>query len=454
MKKARKGAILDEIVSDLRKRRPRSDEQGTFEVSRSSVEILSKVKYTLLTGIDSFDECTGGLPFGRIVELYGLEASGKTAMCIRSMIRAQQRHIYERIKEDDGKITLKRVPKDAEVVILCIDNEQSFDADEKVTYKDPDDGQTYSLDIALARCDTVDQLFKMSEAVITKMSEYRKKNPDKLFFVVIVVDTIAGTSSKEELTADWNKEDYQRQPKQLRRGFRRLQRKVNRENVCMICTNQVSDSYAQKGAKRGKSMVPQDSDFSTFGGRALKFFASLRIFMYKVTANYRLSKGVRFSQGFLLGFFTSKNRFKKPCRSGRVALLFDGGLSNEYSTLETLIYLRLAKYDGEQIAFRFSAAGITPETFGPRGSDGEGMDLEEEDDAADEAGRGRNPKCPSRAAWPSFYQTHRTDIDKLWEKGIDILFGSESASDFSEAGDGGDDDVIDVEDDEEKDGED
>lgn len=443
MKKARKGAILDDIVSDLKKRRPRNDEQGTFEVSRSSVEILSKVKYTLLTGIEPFDECTGGLPFGRIVELYGLEASGKTAMCIRSMIRAQQRHIYERVKADDGSVSLVRVPKDVEVVILCIDNEQSFDNDEKITYKDPDDGQTYSLDIALARCDTIDQMFKMADAVIAKMSEYRKKNPDKLFFVVIVVDTIAGTSSKEELTADWNKEDYQRQPKQLRRGFRRLQRRINRENVCMICTNQVSDSYAQKQGKKGKSMVPQDTDFSTFGGRALKFFATLRIFMYKVSATYRLSKGVRFSQGFLLGFFTSKNRFKKPCRSGRVALLFDGGLSNDYSILETLIYLHLAKYDGEAIAFRFKASGIVPETFGPRGSDGEGMDLQEEDDETDETGRSINPKCPSRAAWPSFYQTHRSDLDKLWQKGVDILFGSEATSDFSEAT--SDDDAIDVE---------
>lgn len=429
MKKgARKLSILEDVVGDLRKRRPRTDEGGTFEVSRSSVEILSRVKYALMTGIESFDECTGGLPFGRIVELYGLEASGKTAMCIRSMIRAQQRHIYERIRASDGTLTLKRVDKDVEVVIMCIDNEQSFDADEKITWKDPETGVSTTLDIALARCDTVDQMFKMCDTVIAKMTEYRKKYPDKLFFVVLVVDTIAGTSSKEELTADWNKEDYQRQPKQLRRGFRRLQRRVNRENVLMLCTNQVSETYAQKHGK-GKSNIPQDTDFATFGGRALKFFATLRIFMYKVSANYKLSKAARFSQGYLLGFYTSKNRFKKPCRSGRIALLFEGGLSNEYSFLETLCYLRLAKFEGEEIAFRFKAAGITTTTFGPQGSDGESMDLEEEDDK--EEGRGTNPRCPSRLQWPSFCLTHKADIDKLWDKGVEILFGSE-ASDFSE----------------------
>jgi hypothetical protein len=65
------------------------------------------------------------------------------------------------------------------------------------------------------------------------------------------------------------------------------------------------------------------------------------------------------------------------------------------------------------------------------------MDLEEADDH--EEGRGTNPRCPSRLQWPSFYLTHKEDLDKLWDKGVEILFGSE-VSDFSEA------DVVDVDD--------
>jgi RecA/RadA recombinase len=291
------------------------------EVCRTNKNVLSKVRYVLKTGIRSFDRATGCVPFGRVTEIYGLDTCGKTALVMRCAIRAQMREIYERISDPDhpAKTIFQQIPEGSDVTVLYVDNEQSIDADGKTVV----DG--VELNAVLMRCDTVDQLFKSVDYTIDAISAHEKES-GRQQFVVVIVDTIAGTASKEEMTAEWGKDDYNRQPKQLRQAFRRMTRKINRQNVAMICTNQVSDRYQAAGGKgKGKSNLPQDGDFSTFGGRALKYYATLRIFMYRAYT-WSLMRGSKFPDGMLVGFQTSKNRQVKPLRTGRMVLVFSNNL--------------------------------------------------------------------------------------------------------------------------------
>ena len=133
-----------------------------YEVIRSSEsEFLSGINYVLYTGIESWDEYTGGMPFGRLVEVYGVESCGKTAFCLRCCVRAQQRYIYKRkIDATTNAISYERIDEKCEVVILYIDNEQSLDEGAKVIV----DGT--EIDALVARCDTIDQLFKMVDDTI------------------------------------------------------------------------------------------------------------------------------------------------------------------------------------------------------------------------------------------------------------------------------------------------
>ena len=421
--------LKDRIVASVKRIAPRNKDAGSIEVCRTNKEILSRVRYVLTTGIKPFDDAVGGFPFGRVVELYGLESCGKTAVCMRSAVRAQKREIYERIKvEDTEKIeyVLRKIPNDADVTVLYIDNEQSLEDDEKIVIEDVE------IDAVLARCDTVELLFKTIDKTLDEISAFEKQT-GRQQFVVVIVDTIAGTSSKEEMTKDWGKDDYSRQPKQLREAFRRMTRKINRQNVCMICTNQVSDSYkaAQAGKKGNKSTLPRDQDFSTFGGRALKFYATVRIFMFKIPdVKYTLVKGAQFAAGFLVGFFTSKNRQVKPLREGRMALLSDRGLDNTFSILESLIYYGFAVYDKENggYAFRFNAWKIPMTTFG--GSNA--IDLEEGDAAEEESRseRKKNPRIESRAEWPAFYEAHKADFDAMWAAAKNYIFATEGIGGF------------------------
>jgi recombination protein RecA len=435
------------VARQLKRQRPKdSNEEGTFDVALSTEDILSKVEYVLKTGIDAMDVACGGLPFGRIVELYGLEACGKSALCIRSLIKAQIGEIYHRKMTDKGLVLTKVDISKIAVTTVFIDNEQSVDEDEKIVI------EGVALDCVIARCDTVDQIFKMSDIVIEKIKEkqeeeFKKAKEEKrdpiIYFVVLVVDTIAGTSSKQEMTKDWNKEDFQRQPKMLSEGFRRMQREINRHNVLMVCTNQVRDAFKQTapGHKKIHYSTPQNDDYSTFGGKALRFYSSLRIFMFRLNENYKLS-GARFSQGYLIGFRTQKNRQIKPLREGRMVILFEGGLNNLYSRLETMTFLGLTKYSPstKRLSMQFAKFGIVPTTFtAPASKKSAGRSLEEDD----ERGKANNdPELPSKKDWPAFYAEHQADMDALWAKASEVMFSDNAVGAEPEA----DEDDIDLDD--------
>lgn len=404
-------STIDSVISELRRHRPRKDDAGTYDVDRSTTNIMSKVNYVLRSGLDPFDRVTGGIPFGRVTEIYGLESCGKSALVQLLAVQAQRGEVYDRIKNEKLQ--------NPNVTVLYIDNEQSLDSGERAVI----DGTP--LDVILARCDTVDDLFRIVDVTINAISKVETETGIPQY-IVIVVDTIAGTSSKEEMSQDWSKEDFNRQAKFMSKGFRRMRLAFTRHNVAMICVNQVRDSFKAKLLAGRFVNEPQDDDFTTFGGRALKFYSSLRVFMHAISKNYRLSKSTRFSQGLLIHFIATKNRLMKPFRYGRMALLFEGGLNNTYSRLETLIALHVAeiKKDGTgRIQFMFERHGVSAESFKL-------------------SGRQRNPEIGSKAEWPAFYSDHRQDFDKLWETAINLMFvdaqsGNEAADEL---------DVDDVED--------
>ena len=423
----------DEVMAALQRGAPRPKDNGkpvaTYEISRTTEHVLSEIKYVLTVGLRPFDDMAGGFPFGRICEVYGLESCGKTALVLRTAIRAQQFQICEISRQPDGNIVYTPVdPAHCDVAVLYIDNEQSVDDDSKLII----DGKQG--DVILARADTVDHIFKMVEVVIQTARDREIRfteegNPRKQF-VVVVVDTIAATSSRQELEQDWGKDDYPRQAQQISAGFRQIVRDINRHNVCMICTNQTRENIqaSERGGRRIRLPTPQDSEYTTFGGRALRFYASHRIFMFQIASKYKLVPGSQFSAGYLIGFRTIKNRIRKPLREGRMVIIFDdqnGGLHDTFSVLETLIFLGFAevqnKEKGTHIVFKFMSNKIPLKTFGVDHT----VTTFAEDDEKPAAKRGRGRKDPfieTRSEWPSFYEAHKEDFDALWDAAVTYAF--------------------------------
>jgi recombination protein RecA len=426
--------VSDRILAKIKACAPRKDSKGMVEITQTSKAILSRIKYVLTTGIQPFDDLIGGFPMGRITEIYGLESCGKTQLAVRAAVRGQARNICEVVRDKQG--VSKLVPlskKKIYVHVLYVDNEQSIDSDEKIVV----DG--VEMDVHLARCDTIDQLFKMADISISEVAVAQKEDKETLYLVVIVADTITATSCNEEMEQAWGKQDYSRLPKQLKEGFRRLTRKINRVNVAMICTNQVGDNMKasqQKGKKMGGGGLNAD-DFTTSGGRALKFFASHRVFMRQIR-EYKTNPKSKFANGILIGFRSMKNRVKKPFREGRMVLLFGdengegGGLNNEFSILETLIYFKyieIGEGEKKEIKFKFHKHGIKTTTF----EDAQTSTTLDEDDSqpaatATEVSSRRGKKDPFigiRAEWPAFYAAHKADIDALYQAAIHQAFAQE-----------------------------
>jgi recombination protein RecA len=420
-------SLRDFVTKRVKAGMPKGDSAGQVQISSTSKHVLSKVRYVLTTGIDPFDDLVGAFPFGRVSEVYGPESCGKTQLMIKCAIRAQTLNIAEVVRKG-GQVRLVPLNKKKVVMfVLYVDNEQSIDEDEKIIH----DG--VELDVELLRCDTVDQLFKNVEIAVDACAAYQKEDPDTLYLAVGIVDTIASTSSKEELTQEWSKEDYSRHAKQYRKGFRIMVRKLNRVNVALICTNQISDTYGEKAkGKKGGGINPDD--YATFGGKALKYYSSCRVYLQKLR-DYKINPKSKFANGMLILFRSMKNRVKKPFREGRMVILFGdgegkgGGFSNEFSILETLMYMKYAEYSEatKAISFKFAKFKIPTTTFETAAV----QTTLEEDDAQkpDEMSSRRGKKDPSialRAAWPAFYAEHKADVDALYQASIDAAFAAET----------------------------
>jgi len=430
----KKKEVVDEsegLIAKLLSIAPKGEDAGSWEISRTTELVLSQVKYVLTTGIEPFDDIVGGLPIGRMVELYGLESCGKTAMAIRCAARGMKGHISEVIRSKDDKPQSYRElsTDEAKVLVVYIDNEQSLDEDGKLVV----DGE--KLDVIGARMDTTDDVFKAIDGAISYQEE-RMATADKdgiLRFMLIVVDTIASTTTKQELDQKWGQQDFPRQPQQISKALRQLTRRVNRNNVCILFTNQVRVKFQEQApkGKGGQTFQIKASDYSSPGGFALRFYASHRVFMYAYNQKYRLVPDAQFSAGLLVGFHTVKNRLKKPLRDGRMVLLFDekkGGFNNQFSMLESLELYGFVEVEAESrhtgYTLKFKKHGIVPTTFEPSKLE---TTLEEDEDAPVRrgSGRGKDPGFKLRSEWPQFYADHKEDVLKLWKAAVEYAMATE-----------------------------
>ena len=404
----------------------------TMENIGAGIELSPTVKYVLKSGIAPFDDLVGGFPFGHICEVFGLEASGKSNIVVQSCIRAQVGHIYEMVDRDErGQPVFRKLDKnDVDISVIYLDNEQAL-TDDKIFCDTEDNGKLVRLAGGVGNCDTVDMVFKILDVAIDTANAAELETGRKQF-LVFVLDTVAATSSRDELAQEWGKMDYPRHAIEWRKGFRQLTRRIKRGNVCTIFTNQVSDNLKQQAKKgRPQSSAPRPIDYSTFGGKALKFYSHFRVFFFNTDARYKFNPNKQFPDGYQFGFVSVKNRIKKPLREGRLALRFatnpeqtNGGIHNRLSILETLIYLKHAEYDDDKkISFKFDLFDVPMTTFGEKTAS-----IDEQDSAPKRGGRShayKNPSIASRGEWLEFYAAHKADFDALYASAINLAFDTD-----------------------------
>jgi recombination protein RecA len=250
---------------------------------------------TIPTGSIALDMALGGggVPRGRVVEIYGPEASGKTTLCYHIMAEAQKQA----------------------GVAAYIDAEHAFD---------PEYAARCGLDLdalLISQPDNGEQALEIAETLV------RSGAVD-----VIVVDSVAALVPRAEIEGEMGDSHVGLMARLMSQALRKLVGAVSKSRTCLIFTNQI----------RMKIGVMFGNPETTTGGQALKFYSSVRMEIRRVES---IKQGTDVS-GNRVRVKVAKNKVAPPFRTAEFDIMFNEGISRIGSIVDLGTELNVLRKSG------------------------------------------------------------------------------------------------------------
>ena len=254
----------------------------------------------------------GGFPVGRITEITGLEASGKSLLAAHALADTQKQGglaVYIDTENAVSREFLEAIGLDLEKMLYV-------------------------------PLDAIEDIFEAIESIIESV---RKSNKDRL--VTIVVDSVMGASTKIEQAADYDKDGWATSKAIiLSKGMRKITNLIGRQRIALLFTNQL----------RSRLGVAFGDPWTTSGGKAIPFHSSVRLRLKSVGQIKVKKDGVDQTVGIKTRCQVIKNRMGPPLKTIDYDIYFESGIDNFGGWLNVMKQFKLVSTAGAWYTYKKS----------------------------------------------------------------------------------------------------
>jgi recombination protein RecA len=295
-----KNKAIDMALSQIEK------QFGKGSIMRLGDRIDTGGVQAISTGSISFDAAlgVGGFPKGRVIEIYGPESSGKTTIALHAIAQSQK------TGGSAAFIDAEHAMDSGYAKMLGVNTEE-------LLVSQPDNGEQ-ALEIAevLVRSGAID---------------------------ILVVDSVAALVPKAELEGDMGDSLPGLQARLMSQAMRKLTAIVSKSNTCLIFINQI----------REKIGVMFGSPETTTGGRALKFYSSVRVDIRRIAS---IKDGDQFI-GSRTRVKIVKNKCAPPFREAEFDIIYNQGISYEGDLIDLAVDKKLVEKSGSWFSYKGERLG-------------------------------------------------------------------------------------------------